>query len=173
MLTSRYEGRVHDIDVKTNHDRSTTDSVFNLLWDPINPKVIQIKSMDKIKSCSHIIFQILGPLLVAVNIVEFLVSITYPKTGSYTGVDGWIRLYETFLVRMPKESPMVKFSLDRDTTNISIWVPCVDMSIEMNDRDWAIDFMNSIEDRKNLWPTSAVQQPVLFHYPQWYDRRPE
>lgn len=51
---------------------------------------------------------------------------------------------------MPKESPMVKFSLDRDTTNISIWVPCVDMSIEMNDRDWPIDFMNSIEDRKNL-----------------------
>lgn len=44
--------------------------------------------MDKIKSCSHIIFQILGPLIVAVNIVEFLVSITYPKTGSYTGVDG-------------------------------------------------------------------------------------
>lgn len=88
MLTSRYKGRIHDIDVKANHDRPITDSVFNLLCDPVNPKVIQIESMDKIKSCSHIIFQILGALMVTVNILKFLVLITYPKAGPYTSMDG-------------------------------------------------------------------------------------
>lgn len=66
---------------------------------------------------------------------------------------------------MPKESPMVKASLDRDTANISVWVPCVDMSIKMNDRDWPVDFMNGIEDRKNLWSTSAIQQVRAFLLP--------
>lgn len=162
MLTSRYKGRIHDIDVKTNHDRSTTDSSFNLLWDPVDSKVIQIKSMDKVKSCSHIIFQILGPLIGEVNSREFLAFITYPKAGPYASVNRWIRLYETFLVRVPKECPVVNVSLDRDTTNISVWVPCVDMSIKMNNGDWSIDFMNSIEDRKNLWSTLAVQQVHSF-----------
>lgn len=53
-------------------------------------------------------------------------------------MDRGIRPDIPLLVRVPKERPMVHSRLDTDCAVIPIWVPGIDMGVEVDDRDGPI-----------------------------------
>lgn len=82
--TCRYISWVHDVDIKTDHNRITANARFDLVRDPFDSEFIVVKCVDQVKAGRDVVVEILWSLLVS------MASQLKVRTAMRVRIPAWI-----------------------------------------------------------------------------------